>query len=77
LTVLGLPPPDAEPLKIGEHSVDCVWREHYTAALIGVAEDSVAPKLRDTGFEVVTFSDVESDWTQSFALLASALGRVS
>jgi hypothetical protein len=77
LQTMGLPAPDLEPLNIAESRVECVWREHYAAALIGVAEHAVEQKLRDTGFEVVTFGDSENEWPENFTRLASALGRVS
>jgi hypothetical protein len=77
LRAVGLPSPDQEPLLIDGQRVEAVWREHYAAALVDDAEHIVEQRLRDRGFEVVVFGVVETEWPESFARLASALGRVS
>jgi hypothetical protein len=54
-----LPSPDSEPLVIDGHSVALVWRGHYVAALFE-ANDALATKLTDKGFEVVVLGPSES-----------------
>jgi Lhr-like helicase len=74
---LGMPAPDLEPLAIAGTFVDCIWREHYAAAVVGAANDGIVQQLLDRGFEVITFTDAEADWPSAFSKLASALGRIS
>jgi hypothetical protein len=69
-----LPSPDSEPLVIDGHSVALVWRGNYVAALFE-ANDALATKLTDKGFEVVVLGPSESSWAEPTSGLAKLLGR--
>ncbi len=72
-----LPPPDAEPMNIGEVQVPLVWRGHYVAVLLDGALAEITGQLEDKGFEVITFDGDESAWATSLERLTRALGRSS
>jgi hypothetical protein len=54
-----------------------VWRAHYVAVLFDDPATEVRAALEDKGFEVLVFRSSEPDWSDSFARLATALGRGS
>ena len=69
----GLPRPDAAPLKDGSE-FPLVWREHFVVAVLEKADKAAIARVKDTGFEVITFAKPEASWGESFTLLAKALG---
>jgi hypothetical protein len=72
-----LPMPDSEPLAAVDLQVPLVWRAHYVAVLFDDPATEVRAALEDKGFEVLVFRSSEPDWSDSFARLATALGRGS
>jgi hypothetical protein len=69
-----IPPPDREPLAIGEQAVVLVWRDHYVAAIFEANSDFSA-KLTDKGLEIVLLGVDEAAWAEPTAALAKLLGR--
>lgn len=74
---LELPRFDKEPLEIAGAALPMAWRDHYVGATFEPLPTAVVKELEDKGFEVVVFGNAESAWPDSFARLASALGRAS
>ena len=70
---LGLPAPDPEPWRDGNHEVALFWRAHYVCALFAGSNEGAVRPLEDRGFEVVVFGN-ETTWSESFRGLAAALG---
>jgi len=70
-----LPPPDLEPLKLGEQTLDLVWRSHYVAAALDEVPPLVRTALEGSGFMMVSFGDDETSWETAFRTLESALGE--
>jgi hypothetical protein len=69
----GIPRPDADPVRLGEHSVPLVWRHHYVAVLLD-GSDADLHELDALGFEVIAFRDRDG-WDAAFRRLARAVGR--
>jgi hypothetical protein len=69
----GIPQPDAEPVRLGEHTVPLVWRHHYVAVLLNES-DADLQKLEALGFEVIAFRSRDS-WDAAFRRLGHAVGR--
>jgi hypothetical protein len=71
-----IPPPDAEPLAVGDQAVPLAWRRHYVAALLPDTPDTCLANLEDLGFEVIRFGDPDG-WEPNFRRLANLMGRGS
>lgn len=71
----GLPPFDAEPLRVGDRLISMVWRKHRVAALeADWATDGALEALADMGFEAVVLPHEGAARHATLEALAARLG---
>jgi ATP-dependent helicase YprA (DUF1998 family) len=71
---LEIPNPDSQPLRVGEHEVQLVWRAHYVAAVFETGSEALTKHLADKGFEIVKVGVEEHTWPKTARELAKLLG---